>query len=555
VGRQEAIAAQSARPLIYAHLLFSGDTGNPRHGALVAAAQEGESEVRRAVLFFDLEWIALPEPRAQALLADPALGRYRHYLEVARRERPYILSEPEEKVLAVTGNTGRLAFQRLFDSVVGGIRCQVEGREATLEEALSGLYRPERPARQAAAEAITDALLGQQRVLTFALNTLVQEHADQDRLRSRPHAMRARNLANEIEQETVDALLDACDRSMPLVRRYYALKRRLLGVDTLYDHDRYAPIGAELPRWSWPEARRLVLQAYGEFSPRMAEIVRQFLERGWIDAEVRPGKTGGAFSASTLPDVHPYILLNYTDTPRDVMTLAHELGHGVHQYLARGRGYFQQSTPLTTAETASVFGEMLAFQRLLAGQPAPRQQLALLCGKLEDMFMTVHRQAALTRFEQALHRTRREQGELDAAAIGEIWLTANRAMYGDSVVLTGRYTHWWGYISHFVHSPFYCYAYCFGELLVLALYRRYEQEGSPFVPRYLALLEAGGSGAPRDLLRPLGVDIDDPAFWDQGMALLEGWLRKAEALAASLGAPGSAGSAFLNRRSDGAARP
>lgn len=222
------------------------------------------------------------------------------------------------------------------------------------------------------------------------------------------------------------------------------------------------------------------------------------------------------------------------------MTLAHELGHGVHQYLARGRGYFQQGTPLTTAETASVFGEMLAFQRLLAEQPAPRQQLALLCGKLEDMFMTVHRQAALTRFEQALHRARREQGELDAAAIGAIWLAANRAMYGDTVVLTERYTHWWGYISHFIHTPFYCYAYCFGELLVLALYRRYEQEGAAFVPRYLALLEAGGSAAPQDLLRPLGVDINDPAFWDQGMALLEGWLRKAEALAASLGDSGSA---------------
>jgi len=535
VERREAIAASAAKPLIFAHLLFAGDTANPRHGALVAATQEARSEVQRTVLFFDLEWLVVPDERAAALLGDPALARYRHYLALARLERPYTLSEAEEKVLAVTGNTGRLAFQRLFDSVVGGIRCTVEGREVSLEEALSGLYQPDRARRKAAAAAITKALAAQRRVLTFTLNTLVQDHADEDRLRNRPHPMLARNLSNEIEQPTVDALLDACDRGMGLVHRYYALKRTLLGVETLYDYDRYAPIGLDLPRWPWPEARRLVLQAYGEFSPRMAEIVGQFLELGWIDAEVRPGKTGGAFSASTLPDVHPYILLNYTDNPRDVMTLAHELGHGVHQYLARGRGFFQQGTPLTTAETASVFGEMLAFRRLLAEQPAPREQLALLCGKLEDMFMTVHRQAALTRFEQSVHRARRKAGELDDKTLGALWMQANRAMYGKAVTLTADYTHWWGYISHFIHTPFYCYAYSFGELLVLALYRRYEQEGAGFVPRYLELLEAGGSNSPAELLRPLGVDINDPAFWDQGMALLEEWLVKAETLAATLG--------------------
>ncbi|HEX7928824.1 MAG TPA: M3 family oligoendopeptidase [bacterium] len=535
VERREAIAARAGKALIFAHLLFAGDTSHPKHGALVAATQEAQSEVQRAVLFFDLEWLAVPEAQAEGLLADPALARYRHYLEVARRDRPHTLSEPEEKVLAVTGNTGRLAFQRLFDSVVGGIRCTVEGRDVSLEEALSGLYQAARSHRKAAAQAITQSLLGQQKVLTFALNTLVQDHADEDRLRLRPHPMLARNLANEITQPTVDALLDACDRGMGLVHRYYGLKRRLLGVDKLFDYDRYAPIGMELPRWSWPEARRLVLQAYGAFSPRMAEIVGQFLELGWVDAEVRPGKTGGAFSASTLPDVHPYILLNYTDTPRDVMTLAHELGHGIHQYLARGRGYFQQGTPLTTAETASVFGEMLAFQRLLAEQPDPRQQLALLCGKLEDMFMTVHRQASLTRFEQTVHRARRTEGELDAVALGTLWMKANRAMYGDAVTLTEGYTHWWGYISHFIHTPFYCYAYSFGELLVLALYQRYQQEGAGFVPRYLELLEAGGSKSPEDLLRPLGVDVNDPTFWDQGMALMEGWLQRAEALAAQLG--------------------
>jgi oligoendopeptidase F len=541
VARREAIAARSAKPQIFAHLCFAADTVDPRHGALVAATQERGTEVRRTMLFFDLEWLAVPDARALALLADPALARYRHYLTVARREAPHTLSEPEEKLLAVTANTGRSAFQRLFSSVMGGLRCRLEGRDATLEEALSALYRPARAERKAAAHAITEALLGQQRVLTFALNTLVQEHADQDRLRNRPHPMLARNLDNEIEQPAVDALLDACDRGMILVRRYHALKRRLLGVERLYDYDRYAPIGDRLPAWPWSEACRLVTEAYREFSPRLGEIAAEFLEKRWIDADPRPGKSGGAFSAGTLPELHPYILLNYTETPRDVMTLAHELGHGVHQYLARRQGYFQQGTPLTMAETASVFGEMLAFRRLMERAATPAERLALLCGKLEDMFMTVHRQAALTRFEQALHRARRERGELDPAAIGALWLAANRALYGDEVELTEGYTHWWGYISHFIQTPFYCYAYSFGELLVLALVRRHEQEGAAFVPRYLALLEAGGSAPPRDLLRPLGVDIDDPGFWNEGMALLEAWLIEAEELARAAPALRAAG--------------
>jgi oligoendopeptidase F len=541
VREREAVATAAARPLHYAQLLFAADTADPRHGALVAAAQECLSEVDREVLFFDLEWLAVAEERARVLLDDPALAPYRHYLATARHERPHVLSEPEEKVLALTRNTGRLAFQRLFDSVVGDIRCTLEGRKVTLEEALSALYRPERPARAAAAEAISQALLEQQRVLVFILNTVLKDHADQDRLRRRGHPMLARNLANEISQETVDTLLDACDRGMGLVHRYYMLKRRLLGLEILFDHDRYAPVAMEPPRWTWPQACKLVLEAYGEFSPRMSQVASQFLEQGWIDAEVRPGKTSGAFSAATLPEVHPYILLNYTDTPRDVMTLAHELGHGVHQYLARGRGFFQQCAPLTLAETASVFGEMLAFRRLLVEQLHPAGQLALLCGKLEDMFLTVHRQAALTRFEQTLHRARREEGELDAARLGELWLAANRALYGDAVALSEGYARWWGYISHFIHTPFYCYSYAFGELLVLALYRRYEQQGAAFVPRYLELLEAGGSGAPVDLLRPLGVDVNDPAFWDQGMALLAEWLARAEALAEQVGAVGNGG--------------
>ncbi len=547
VARCEALAARGSRPLIYAHLLFSSDTATPRHGALLQAARERHTAAAEHLIFFTLEWQRVPQPRAAALLADPALARHRHWLEVARESTPYTLAEPEERILAIKANTGSEAFQRLFDELVNGLRCSlaVPGaaadagpgaapREVSLEEALSGLYRPQRAHRHACAEAISAALRTQQRTLTLIFNTLVQDHADDDRLRKRPHMMHARNLSNEIEQAGVDALLDACDAGMPLVARYYRLKRRLLGYERLYDYDRYAPVAADLPDCSFAEARALVLEAYADFSPEMAAIARRFFDGRWIDAELRPGKRGGGFSAGTLPELHPYILVNYTDNLRDVMTLAHELGHGIHQYLSRARGFFQMHTPLTTAETASVFGEMLTFRKLLARHREPRVRLGLLCSKLEDSFATVFRQAAMTRFEQRLHTARRERGELDAQAIGALWMEANRPMFGDSVELSAGYADGWSYIPHFVHSPFYCYAYSFGVLLVLALVRQYEEQGAAFIPRYLELLAAGGSQAPAALLARMGLDIGDPAFWHKGLALLEELLAQAESLAATV---------------------
>jgi oligoendopeptidase F len=344
--------------------------------------------------------------------------------------------------------------------------------------------------------------------------------------------MAARHLANEIEARSVDALLAACERAHPLVQRYYRLKRRLLGLDELLDYDRYAPVGEARGAVAWDEARRLVLDAYRDFSPELAEIAGRFFERRWIDAELRPGKRGGAFSASTVPSVHPYVLLNYTGTQRDVMTLAHELGHGAHQWLAREQGLFEHDTPLTLAETASVFGEMLVFRRLLREESDPKTRLALLCGKLEDAFATVFRQVVMTRFEQKLHAARRGEGELPIERISALWLEANRPMHGDAVRLTDDYAWWWLYIPHFVHSPFYCYAYAFGELLVLALLRRYDAEGAAFVPRYLALLRAGGSESPAVLLSRIGLDVTDPAFWDGGVALLGELVEEAERLAA-----------------------
>ena len=538
VAEQEAILAQADRARCYAQLLFAADTSVPSHGALVNACQDRGSQVEQELLFFRVEWLAVPDDRASRLLADPALAAYRHPVAVMRREKPHVLSEAEEKILATKANTGALAFQRLFDEVAASLTGTLSlpgepPRAVPLEQALALLHRPEREVRQAGALAVTDALRSRQRILAFILNTLVQDHADDDRLRARPHAMLARHIANETDQATVDALLAACDRGGALVARYYRLKGRLLGLQPLRDYDRYAPVGKALPACAFPEAQRIVLGAYRDFAPAMADVASRFFERSWIDAETRPGKAGGAFSAATLPDAHPYILLNYTGTLRDVMTLAHELGHGIHQYLARPRGYLQQSTPLTLAETASVFGEMIVFRRLMREHPDPAARLSLLCGKLEDLFATVFRQAALTRFEQALHQARRSEGELAPDAIGELWMAVNAAMFQGSVELTPEYAHWWGYISHFVHTPFYCYAYSFGELLVLALFEQFERQGAErFVPAYLNLLKAGGSDAPQALLRPLGVDLSDPEFWERGLARVEGWVAEAEALAA-----------------------
>jgi len=531
----EALGEPVARAQSYAGLLFAADTAEPRHGALLQQVQERASEVRNALVFFELEWLALEDSRVASLLADPALARRRHFLESLRRYRAHVLSEPEEKLLEETANTGRRAFSRLFDEVMGSLRFRVEHagtlQELSEEEVLARLHEPDRALRRAAAQGLTAGLRANARVLGFVLNALVQDKALQDRLRRYESPMADRHLANEIDAASVEALMKACERGFGSVARYHRLKARLLGLPRLADYDRYAPLpGVEGSR-SFAEARRIVLAAYGDFSPEMAEVAARFFERRWIDAELRPGKRGGAFSASTVPSVHPYVLLSYTGNPRDVMTLAHELGHGVHQWLARGRGLFEQDTPLTTAETASVFGEMLVFRRLLREESDPRARLALLCGKIEDAFATVFRQVVMTRFEERLHAARRAEGELPTARVNELWLEANRPMFGDSVELTEDYAWWWLYVPHFVHSPFYCYAYAFGELLVLALLRRYDEEGAAFVPRYLELLRAGGSEAPASLLRRMGLDVTDPAFWEGGIAILDGLVQEAEALA------------------------
>ncbi|MFO0930308.1 MAG: M3 family oligoendopeptidase [Gemmataceae bacterium] len=534
----EGLCEQLDRPLVYAHLVHAARTDDPRHGALLARTRERRTEINKHLIFFDLEWIQVDAEPVARLLADERLVRYRHYLEQKRVWKPHYLSEPEEKILEEKGVTGRAAFVRLFDETVSTIRCTYtfggKIELLSIQQVLAKLYDADRAVRQAGAAALTAGLRDNARLLTYILNTVVLDHRSDCTLRRHADVMAPRHLANEIRPEVVDALLTATERHHGTVQRYYRLKGKLLGLDQLYDHDRYAPLFADQPAVDWPTARRIVEESYQAFSPQAGAIIREFFDRRWIDAELRQGKRGGAFSASAVPSAHPYILMNYTDKLRDVMTLAHELGHGLHQYLARPVGYLQCDTPLTTAETASVFGEMLTFRRLLQLYPDARTRLAMLCSKIEDAFATVFRQVVLTRFEQKVHRARQEEGELATDQLNALWLEANAPMHGDVVKMTDDYAWWWSYIGHFIHTPFYCYAYSFGELLVLALVKKYEQDGDAFVPKYLEMLSAGGSQPPHVLVAKLGVDVNDPAFWELGLLLLGDMVSEAERLSASL---------------------
>jgi oligoendopeptidase F len=534
VAEVESILEQADKPTVYAGLLHAADSRPPEHGALVAMTQERGSAIRNQLLFFDLEWLALDEVLARRIVGDPTCAHYRHHLASMRRYRPHTLSEPEEKLLEETANTGRRSYHRLFDEVLSAMTFEVEvdGERQTMNESgvLSLLHDPRGEVRQRAARALTVGLQGQSLLLTFIFNVIAQDHALIDRVRRYPDPMASRHLANEIDAAMVEALMTACEANADIVVGYYRLKRRLLGLDVLHDYDRLAPISADAEVMPWPAARDLVLDAYADFSPRMREIAAQFFDGRWIDAEVRDGKRGGAFSSGAVPSAHPYILLSYLGHPRDVQTLAHELGHGVHQFLARPRGYLQADTALTMAETASVFGEMLVFDRLRRQEQAPQARLALLCAFIEEAFGTVFRQIALTRFEQRLHDVRRAEGELSSQRIGTIWHEVNAALYGDSVVLSDDYRWWWAYIPHFIHSPFYCYAYGFGELLVLALYELYRERGPDFVPQYLDLLAAGGSDAPASLLARLGIDIQQPSFWQRGLGVLRELVAEVQAL-------------------------
>jgi oligoendopeptidase F len=533
---QEAFWTPLRRASSYAELRFAADTADEARRALVARAEEAVTAASSATLFFELEWLAVDDDDAKARLEDPAIGPYRHHLESLRRYAPHVLSEPEERIMTELSQTGASAWARLFSQLTSAIEVTLDGVRRPLEEGLAALFDPDRDTRRSAQLAVTGALREDLPTRAFVFNTLLSDKAIKDRLRRHPHWLSARNLANEASDAQVQALIEAVTSRYDIVARYYDLKRRLLGLDTLYDYDRYAPLPSGGPdEVSWDEAREIVLDAYGEFSPEMRDLAATFFSRDWIDAPLAVGKRGGAFAHPVTPSDHPYILVNYTGRARDVMTLAHELGHGIHMRLASGQTLFNADTPLTTAETASIFGETVTLSKLLAGQSDPAARLGLLAQRLDDSFAAIFRQVAMNRFEHAVHNARREAGELSLDDLAGHWLATQRAMFGDAVTLTEEYGVWWSYIPHFIDTPGYVYAYAFGNLLAFALYRTYEEEGPGVVPRYLEMLAAGGSLAPNELVARAGIDLTDPGFWQKGLDVLDADVQAAEALAADVG--------------------
>ena len=517
----------------YAGLLYAADTAKPEYQDLEQRVEQRSTEVRNLLLFFELEWLKFDDAVANRILADPSLAAYHHYLASLRRYRPHTLTEPEEKILNERDNTGRNAFGRLFSEVTSSLAFTLERNgkkeELNLSQILSLLHDADRALRQRAMETLYEELSQHGQVLTFVYDTLIQDNLTMDRLRRYPDPLAQRHLSNEIEGKAVQTMMAVTEENYGLAHDYFDLKAKLLQLPRLALYDQYAPVGKEVRPFPYNQAQQVILEAFEAFDPRFRQIADEFFAKNWIDAEIRKGKRGGAFCASPSPQLHPYILCNYDDNLRDVMTVAHELGHGLHGCLSRKQNYFNYDTPLTTAETASVFGEMLVFDYLLARQTDPQVQIALLAGKLEDIFATVFRQNVLTRFEELAFAARKEK-RLTPEALGNLWLEANGKYYGDAVEMPDGYRWGWSYIPHFIHSRFYCYSYVFGQLLVLALYRMYKDEGKTFVPKYLALLEAGGSDSPDALLKPLGVNIDDATFWRKGFEEIQPLVSKLQQL-------------------------
>jgi oligoendopeptidase F len=514
----------------YAFLDFSTDVADPARGALLQRVQEAGTQIGTHVIFFNLEWLAVPDAEAAERLASEELDNYRHYLESARRYRPFVLSEPEEKVLTEKSVTARSAWDRLFEEACTAIRVPVASGEISLEEALAKLTGPSQEERRELAGGITKGLRQDLRTRRFILNTILADKAIDDRLRGYPHWLAERNLANEASDESVEALVEAVTGRYDITHRYYALKKRLLGVQTMYDFDRYAPVGGTEPEVSWDQAREAVLDAYGSFSPRLRELAAEFFEKNWIDAALAPNKRGGAYAHPASPNLHPYVFINYTGKRRDVLVLAHELGHGVHMSLSRAQTGLNFGTPLTTAETASIFGETVTFARLLDQENDPARRLGLMVGRIDDAVASIYRQVAMNRFEDRIHNQRREAGELSEADLESAWLDTQRAMLGEAVTCTEDYGVWWSYIPHFIGSPGYVYAYAFGNLLALAIYKKAQEEGAGFAPRYFDLLSAGGSKSPEELTRTIGVDLGDPGFWAGGLQQISDLVDEAEAL-------------------------
>ncbi len=533
----EAIYDLRGRLGSFAFLNFSTDTAQPAYQAAVARVEELESRLSQQLVFFDLEWNALADEHAKAILDDPAIADYRYYLEAERRYRPHNLSEAEEQISIEKSVTGSSAWTRFFTQLTSAFRFDWLGEQVNMTFVLNKLRDADRDIREMAWRKLTDKLREKQMELTFIFNTLVLDKANSDRRRGYASWVSARNLSNKASDEVVEALVQTVTSNYDLVARHYHLKRALLGYAELYDYDRYAPLNLKESEtfYTWAEARAIVLDAFGNFSRDMQEVAQRFFAGGWIHAPVLPNKRGGAFAASTVASANPFVFLNYLGDARDITTLAHELGHGIHMYLSgQEKGLFALYTPLTTAEMASTFAEMLVFQDLMAAEDDPEIKLSMLVEKIEDTFATVFRQISMNRFEDKMHNARRDEGELTAERFNCLWLETQRDMFGDSLTITDEYGSWWSYVPHFLHTPGYVYAYSFGELLVLALYKIYQEAGADFVPRYLELLAAGDSDYPDRLLAQVGVDINDPRFWQKGIDVIAEWIEGAQTLARQL---------------------
>jgi oligoendopeptidase F len=535
VAELERIRSASTRVETYARLRQAADSSDQARGALVQKVRERNTQIETELLFFDLDWSAVEDEAAERLLADPALETYASVLRSDRRYKPYQLSEPEERISAEKSITGSSAWSRFFQELLSDLRVSLDGEQLSLDEALSRLSRlTDQDERGRVAEAVTETLRPGLRTRGYVLNTILNERAIEDRLRGYESWISAQNLSNEIPDEATQSLVDAIMARYDIPRRFYSLKARLLGLPRLRDYDRFAPLQEVGGTIAWDDAQEIVLEAFTGFSPVAGEIISNFFEKEWIDAAVRPGKMLGAFCATLIPDVHPYVLMNYAGERRSVLTLAHELGHGLHGSLAQDLGLLNARTPLTLAETASVFGEALTFEKLMAREDDPRARLDLIVGRIDDAISTVFRQIALNRFEHAIHTGRREEGELPIERISQFWSAEQRRMLGDAVEVTDNYGIWWSYVPHFIAVPGYVYAYSFGYLFSLAIYRRYLEEGEALVEPYLDLLRAGGSAPPAELASRLGFDIGDPDFWATGLDAIGALVDEAEQLAAQL---------------------
>ncbi|MGA0532301.1 M3 family oligoendopeptidase [Hansschlegelia sp. KR7-227] len=527
----EALDDLTGRIASYASLVYAGNTADPKGSKFYGDVQEKLTNIWSHLLFFTLELNRLDDAVLEAALADPALARYRPFLEDVRKERPHQLEDRVEQLFHEKSTTSRGAWNRLFDETMAALRFEVDGEQLTLEPTLNLLQDSDCAVREKASKALAKTFAANVRTFTLITNVLAKDKEISDRWRSFEDVADSRHLSNRVEREVVDALVSAVRDAYPrLSHRYYRLKAKWFGVEQLNSWDRNAPLPTTPSRViSWDEARETVLGAYSGFAPRMADIAKRFFDDRWIDAPSRPGKAPGAFAHPTVPSAHPYVLLNYLGRPRDVMTLAHELGHGVHQVLAAPHGALMAPTPLTLAETASVFGEMLTFRALLKATTSQAERKAMLAAKVEDMINTVVRQIAFYSFERRIHLARRE-GELTSDQINAIWMEIQAESLGPAIKLAEGYETFWTYIPHFIHSPFYVYAYAFGDCLVNSLYAVYENAADGFAERYFTLLSAGGTKHHSEVLAPFGLDARDPAFWQTGLSLIERMIAELEAM-------------------------